>query len=57
MSDPANWRSTTSSSLDSHLIRLTRRAQDNRKVVMTPETLGDVVFAALLAAQATGPGV
>lgn len=56
MSDPANWRSTTSSSLDSHLIRLTGRAQDDRKV-MTPETLGDVVFAALLAAQATGPGV
>lgn len=39
-----------------HLIRLTRRALNDRKV-LTPETLGDEAFAALLAAQEAGPGV
>ena len=39
-----------------HLIRLTRRSVNDRKV-LTPQTLGDEAFAALLAAQAAGPGV
>jgi hypothetical protein len=39
-----------------HLIRLARRALNDRKVP-TPETLSDEAFAALLAAQAAGPGV
>lgn len=39
-----------------HLIRLTRRVLNDRKV-LTPDTLGDEAFAALLAAQAAGPGV
>lgn len=38
-----------------HLIRLTRRALNDRKV-LTPETLGYEAFAALLAAQAAAPG-
>ena len=39
-----------------HLIRLTRRALNDRKV-LTPETLGDEALPALLAAQAAGPAV
>lgn len=38
-----------------HLIGLTRRALNDRQV-LTPETMSDEAFAALLAAQEAGPG-